>query len=137
MIYVSNIRSYLYTIARNECYDYLRLTKRVQNIPLDELPVTMAVAEHDIEEQMIETEMIHLYNKAVEELPEKCKLIFLMARQDKLKHREIADILSISTGTVEQQMNIAIRKITDLLATHYPHLLIPSINRKKLKTQVG
>ncbi|MEG1617907.1 MAG: RNA polymerase sigma-70 factor [Bacteroidales bacterium] len=122
--YVTNFRSYLYTIARNESYNYLRLLKRIQNIPLDELPVSLTINEECVEGLLIEKEMIEVYNQAVEELPERCKLIFLMVREEKLKHKDIAEILSITTGTIEQQMNIAIRKISDTVRTHYPQLLV-------------
>jgi len=36
-----------------------------------------------------------------------------------MKHKEIAQALSITEGTVEQQMNIAIRKMLDAVSRYY------------------
>lgn len=66
--------------------------------------------------------MLDVFNKAVAELPERCKLIFLMVREQHLKYKEIAEILSISEGTIEKQMNIATRKILSIVRKYYPFI---------------
>jgi len=86
------------------------------------MPVELSIQSATIEGEMIEQEMLDTYRKAVEELPERCKLIFLMVREEKLKHKEIAQILGITEGTIEQQMNIAIKKILAVVRKHYPSL---------------
>jgi RNA polymerase sigma-70 factor (ECF subfamily) len=57
--------------------------------------------------------------KALNALPEQCRLIFSMSRFEDLKYREIADILNISIKTVENQMGKALRlmrhNLTDFL----------------------
>ena len=86
------------------------------------MPVGLSVDESAIENELITNEMISVYNKAINALPERCKLIFLMVREEKLRHKEIAQILSITEGTIEQQMNIAIKKIVAIVKAHYPSL---------------
>ncbi|WP_160118727.1 RNA polymerase sigma-70 factor [Chryseotalea sanaruensis] len=48
--------------------------------------------------------------KVINELPPKCKEIFLLSREDELSYREIAANLNISVKTVEAQMGIALKR---------------------------
>jgi RNA polymerase sigma-70 factor (ECF subfamily) len=119
---IKDIKAWLYTVCRNGAFHYLKQKEQYANISIDDMPVNLQINTASVEEKIIEDEMLNLYNDAVAELPERCKLIFLMVREEKLKHREIAEILSITEGTVEQQMNIAIRKIIRVVKKHYPSI---------------
>ncbi|MBQ1885162.1 MAG: RNA polymerase sigma-70 factor, partial [Bacteroidales bacterium] len=55
-----------------------------------------------------------------ENLPEKCREIFIRSRFDNKKNSEIAAELGISEKTVENQMTIALKKLRAELA-HYMH----------------
>ncbi|MDR1557266.1 MAG: sigma-70 family RNA polymerase sigma factor [Tannerellaceae bacterium] len=123
---IKDIKAWLYIVCRNEAYHYLKQKEQYANISIDNMPVELQIDTGSIEEKIIENEMLHVYNDAVAELPERCKLIFLMVREEKLRYKEIAEILSITEGTIEQQMNIAIRKIVEIVKKHYP-----SINYKR------
>ena len=68
--------------------------------------------------------MEQLLGKIIGELPEKCRLIFLMARQEQLKPKEIAERLCISENTVRVQMKIAIEKIIKQIKPYYPDLTL-------------
>ena len=49
--------------------------------------------------------------KLVNQLPEKCKLVFKLSREGGLSQKQIADHLQISEKTVEAHISIAIRKL--------------------------
>lgn len=132
LVSILNFNAYLYTIARNQAYAYLRMQNKIQNISLDDMPVTLCIDEESAEGRMIEDEMIHTFNQAVAELPERCKLVFLMVREEKLKYKEIAEIMQISTGTIEQHMNLAIKRITETMEIHYPGIISNGTMRKKI-----
>ncbi len=119
---VRDIHSWLYIVSRNEAFHYLKQQEKQPGLSIDELPVELSIDASVVDRHLLEEEMWRIYNAAIAQLPERCKLIFLMVREERLKHKEIADILSISEGTVEQQMNIAIRKIISLVQEHYPRL---------------
>ena len=59
-----------------------------------------------------------LLQAAVESLPEKCKEIFILSREEQLSYKEIAQVKEISVKTVENQMGIALKKIRQYLTTH-------------------
>lgn len=137
LLAIQNLKSWLYIVSRNEAFHYIKQKKRYQNIAIDNLPVELSINTETTDGQLIEKEMVQLYNKAVSELPERCKLIFIMAREEHLKNKEIAEILSIKEGTVEQQMNIAIRKIISTIRKTYPHINKTQTKVKKTDPFIG
>lgn len=124
----NDLKAWIYTVCRNEAYHYIRQMERAVNVSIDDMPVELMVERSTVDGAMIEEEMLEIYNKAVRELPERCKLVFLMVREERLKHKEVAQILQIAEGTVEQQMNIAIRKIVDTVRRYYP---FPSLDVRR------
>lgn len=120
---ITNIEAYLYVITRNEAIRYLSSNRNFSYISLDDLPMQLEERRDESPEDRIVTqEMESLLTQVVNELPEKCRLIFLMSREEGLKPKEIAEILSITESTVRVQMKIAIDKITNGLKPHYPDM---------------
>ena len=56
--------------------------------------------------------------KAIENLPEKCRQIFVMNKIEGKKQKTIAQELNISINTVESQMAIAHKKLKELLKNY-------------------
>lgn len=131
LVLVKNFNSYIYTMARNEAYAHLRLQNKIQNVSLDDMPVSLSVCEESAEGRIIEKEMIDVYNKAVAQLPERCKLVFLMVREEKLKYKEVAEVLQITIGTIEQQMNQAVKRITETIEQAYPDFVSKGEGRRR------
>lgn len=123
---IRNVESYLYIVCRNEAFRFLRQKEKIKNIAIEDMPVELSIQQVSIEGKLIEEEMLAVYYRAVEELPERCKLIFLMVREEKMKYKEIAHVLSITEGTIEQQMNIAIKKVLATVRKYYPSLFSKS-----------
>jgi len=55
-------------------------------------------------------------NAAVENLPEKCRRIYRLSKEEHLSYKAIADHLQISPKTVENQLSIALKKLRDALS---------------------
>ncbi len=105
-------KAYMYNAVRNKSIDYLRkkkntiqITEKIENIR--EVPF------HDLIE---ETEQINQINNLINELPDKCREIFIMCRFEGMKYKQIAEKLDISIKTVEMQMGIALKKIRKKLS---------------------
>lgn len=61
---------------------------------------------------MLNTEARELeaqYRQALERLPERCREVFMLSRQQNLKYAEIAETMNISVKTVENQMGKALK----------------------------
>lgn len=50
-------------------------------------------------------------SEVVDTLPEQCRLIFKLSREEHLSHKQIAERLGIATKTVENQIAIALKKL--------------------------
>ena len=106
---MEKIRSFLLTVAKNNCKDYLNRQKLRDSIE-DEFGKRY----QDIEpEDMIAAETTAYLRKniydSIEDLPPKCKDIFMLWFTNGLKNREIAERLGISEKTVEKQKTKAFR----------------------------
>ncbi|MCD8172160.1 MAG: sigma-70 family RNA polymerase sigma factor [Alistipes sp.] len=123
---IRNLQAYIYTVAHNEAYRHLRTTARYRNITIDEMPVEVTFVQPDNDLGLLNDEATEIYRRAVEVLPERCKLIFLAVREQKLRHKEVASILNISEGTIERQINIATRKLVEFIKAY-----LPEMRRKK------
>jgi len=69
---------------------------------------------------MITAEMMRKMHDAIDELPPRCKMIFKLIREDGLKYKEVAEILNISTNTIDVQMAIAVKKLCTALQLEKP-----------------
>lgn len=100
-------RPYLYRAVRNACFNHLGSKKRspLYNISDTELAeedsLAWTVAEEPDEEDI--PNYRELLKKGIEQLPEKCKEIFLLSKWGNLSNQEIADHLGISIKTVNNQ----------------------------------
>jgi RNA polymerase sigma-70 factor, ECF subfamily len=56
-------------------------------------------------------ELYSIVQKAIDLLPERCKVIFVLSREEGLTYQEIAEKLELSVKTVENQMSIALKKL--------------------------
>jgi RNA polymerase sigma-70 factor (ECF subfamily) len=107
-----SVKSYLYQSVKNRCIDYLR--KNRNNSEISESVENLSrVPFRDLVE---EAELSGRINKSINQLPEKCREIFLLSRHEGLKYAEIAQKLNISVKTVEMQIGIALKRLRESLS---------------------
>jgi RNA polymerase sigma-70 factor (ECF subfamily) len=105
----ASLKPLLYTIVRNKSLNVLKKRK----IDINELNEGFEVMSADpnpveiIQAKQTEEAVFAL----IEQLPPKCKQIFVMSRREYLSNKNIAEILEISEKTVENQITIAIKFI--------------------------
>lgn len=127
---VKNLTTYLYTAIKNTSLNYLSKKANEQiTEPFDFVNINLHTGESP-EQSLINAEIFKKINAAVDALPPKCKIIFKLVREDGLKYREVAEILNISINTVDAQMVIAVKKISEKV-NHSFHILPRSLARKK------
>lgn len=121
---LENLPFYLYTATKNISCSYLRKYSRAsKTFSLDEVALPYYQLSKPPEDLMITGETIQLINRAINDLPPKCRLIFKLVKEDGLKYREVADLLHISIKTVENQVGIALKKIHEAIKVHLPSSL--------------
>lgn len=128
-----SVKSYLFQCVRNRSIDYLRQQKSY--IQISESTEEMLIA--PFRDLIEESEMYSHVNSTINQLPEKCREIFILCRQDGLKYSEIAQKLNISVKTVEMQMGIALKKIRSSLIDSQLINLFYIFFSKKIKNVTG
>jgi len=106
-----SLKAYLFATVRNYALDYLK-HKVVETKYLNGLHPESTIIDRDLIE---EAELNARINSAVENLPEKCREVFVLCRFEELRYSEIALRLGISIKTVEMQMGIALKKLRSKL----------------------
>lgn len=108
---IDNLAGYLATATK---YMVFHMMKRAQKFSREEHEMDQAgqiLDQEDIEDRLHYKHLLELVNAEVERLPEKCKLIFKYSREEHLSTKEIAEKLNVSTSTVENQMNKALKTL--------------------------
>lgn len=123
----TSAKSYLYTAVKNRCIDVLRKEKVTTAISETVENFNQTPFRNFIEE----AELADRINTSINQLPEKCRKIFLLCRFEGLKYSEIAEKLGISVKTVEMQMGIALKKLRDRLSDYQMINLLVFIFSKK------
>lgn len=128
---VEHVNAFLFAMVKNRCIDYLRqqTQSRRRKYPLTELQekelqLKLYALQTFQSEGLFQTETQRLLRKAIDELPPRCREIFLLSRFDGLHHKEIAERLSISVNTVEGQIAIALHKLREALKDYLLWALI-------------
>lgn len=109
-----SIISYLFQSIRNKVYEQYR--KEQTRKRYEEEYVSNDLEQEDMtEKQLDDYEISCLVWNAVDQLPEKCREIFQLSRDEGLTYNEIAEHLKVSPKTVENQMGIAFKKLREIL----------------------
>lgn len=123
----TSLKSYLYRVVRNACLNELKHEQVKQKYMEDQVQQdekTSEAADHLAIHEELEAKV----RKAIDRLPEQCRLIFTMSRFEELKYQEIADQLNLSVKTVENQMGKAL-KLMRLYLKEYLPLIALLMNR--------
>ncbi|MBG9375314.1 RNA polymerase sigma-70 factor [Panacibacter sp. DH6] len=129
---IDNITVYLYIAVKNQSLNALsRKAQQLVAESFDYLDIDMGEAVGDPAALMITGEMMQQMQKAVDELPPRCKMIFKLVREDGLKYKEVSQILNISVNTIDVQMAIAVKRICTALELEKPRRNYPSSAAEK------
>jgi RNA polymerase sigma-70 factor (family 1) len=112
---IEDLRLYLFVAVKNNSLRKLKQLQKRDTVSLDELAVEMDSAYPNPEDQVLSAESVKRIELAINNLPNRAKLIFKLAKEDRLKYKDIAEILQISVKTIDHQLAISIKKIASAL----------------------
>jgi len=126
-----SIKGFMYRSVHNEFIDQYRSTKSLmalEKLYMDSLLQFEMEPERQGTEEIMEKVMA-----SINDLPPKCKQIFLLSKKEGLDNIEIAEYLEISRKTVENQITKAFGILREKLGKKYETvlMLIFGINTKK------
>lgn len=104
-----SLKAYLFACTRYEVYRQLklRLVQDTQSTSED----FQYIEHYNPQNELEYNELLGRVEQLVNELPERCREVYQLSRDDQLTHKEIANLLDISTKTVENQLTIALRRL--------------------------
>ena len=113
---IDNVQAFMYRAVRNGCLTWLRQQRET----LDENFIP-EVGEEEIDTSFRDAKIW----RAIDDLPEKCRQIFLMSKQDGMSNEEIAIELGISIKTVKNQKTKALLRLRESLSTNHKPFFLP------------
>jgi RNA polymerase sigma-70 factor (ECF subfamily) len=122
----TSLKAYLYKAVYHESLNYLKHQK-VKSVHQAYAMHSTDHISNQAEKRLLHGDFENKLQKAMNDLPEQCRIIFQLSRFEDLKYREIADTLGLSIKTVENQMGKAL-KILRLKLVEFLPTLIAFIN---------
>ncbi|MND96279.1 ECF RNA polymerase sigma-E factor [compost metagenome] len=114
----SQLYTWLYRIATNECITFLNKKKQKQNVSLDD-DTTAFLAETLADGNYFNGDKAQMkLQQALLTLPEKQKLVFNMKYFEDMKYEEISDVLGTSVGALKASYHLAVKKIEAFFNNH-------------------
>lgn len=112
---IDNLKLYLYVSTKNTALNYLSRHFRKDVISLEEMSLNISMGAYNPEQLLITSEAVKKINLEIQKLPPRCRLIFKLVKEDRLRYNEIARLLNISVKTIDNQMAIALKKISSAI----------------------
>lgn len=112
---IRDLKSYLYILVRNGSISYLRKASGRKEISLENLRDFYTLPLTSPENDEISDDILEQINKAIEQLPPKCKMVFTLAKVQGVKYKEISTILDISVKTINNHIANALVHISQSL----------------------
>ena len=110
----SQLYTWIYRIATNECLSFLAKKKKRFFLPI--VDVEKELSNYIDSGTNLSGDEIHLkLQKALLKLPDKQRLVFNMKYYDDMKYEDIAEITETSVGALKASYHHAVKKIEDIL----------------------
>lgn len=105
--FTGSLKGYLSTAARNKTLNWIKSSKQYDFDSIQEFE--QESGDQGAQQLMELEEMRDQIDSAINLLPKKCKLVFILSRFEQLSYKEIAENLDISPKTVENQISKALK----------------------------
>ena len=110
---IANLKVYLYVSVKNYSINYIKRSKRNYSLDLNDLDVSFPCSTPTPEDIVVASEMTKAIDQAVHELPPKRRMVYKLVKEDGLRHKEVAEIMQISSRTVEHHVASALMNIAN------------------------
>lgn len=111
----SQLFTWIYRIATNECLSFLNRKKRRFFLPIGDVQQEL-MAKLETSDNISADEIQLKLQKALLKLPDKQRLVFNMKYFDELPYEKIAEITDTSVGALKASYHHAVKKIEEYLS---------------------
>jgi RNA polymerase sigma factor (sigma-70 family) len=113
----SQLYTWLYRIATNECLTFIEQTKKRSSVSLSDVETGLSNklrSEKDFDANKIEWKL----QLAIQHLPEKQRIVFNLRYYDEMPYEEMSHVLETSEGALKASYHHAAKKIEDFILNH-------------------
>jgi RNA polymerase sigma-70 factor (ECF subfamily) len=111
--------TYIFASLKYRIINYIRL-EIVKNKYIHSVKHTQLSYDYAVEESVSYNELNTALESTINDLPERCRLVFNLSRKENLSFKEIAAELNISINTVEKQIGKALKILRANLKDYVP-----------------
>ena len=122
----TNIPAYILTTIKHKCINYLEhlrvreeYSEKMLNNAAWELNLRISTLEACDPEELFSKEMQETVDRAIATLPEQTSAIFRLSRYENKSHKEIADIMNITTKAVEYHITKSLTSLRKILQKYF------------------
>jgi len=113
----SQLYTWLYRIATNECLTYIEQQKKRTAVSLNEMESGLSnkiKADKHFDANRLEWKL----QLAIQQLPEKQRIVFNLRYYDEMPYEEMSRVLETSEGALKASYHHAVKKIEDYFKNH-------------------
>lgn len=110
----SQLFTWIYRIATNECLSFLNKKKRKFFLPIEDVTQAL-IAKVDNDPDLDGDEIQKRLQKAILQLPDKQRLVFNMKYFDDMPYEQMAEVTKTSVGALKASFHHAVKKIEEYL----------------------
>jgi RNA polymerase sigma-70 factor, ECF subfamily len=128
---VTSIKAYLVKAVHNTSINFLEQSKIINKLTdcLNNSDYKLLAWDSDYPlGRLYEKEIMNILDHGINTLPDACRQIFILSRNENMKYSDIANKLGISVNTVKTQMKIALARLREILKDYLMILLLFMVN---------
>lgn len=113
----SQLYTWLYRVATNECLTFLEQQKKRGSVSLDDLEGSLSnkiKADEHFDFNKLEWKL----QLGIQQLPEKQRIVFNLRYYDEMPYEEMSRVLETSEGALKASYHHAVKKIEDYIKNH-------------------
>lgn len=113
----SQLYTWLYRIATNECLSFLELQKKKATVSFEDVESSLSnriKADKGFDANKLEWKL----QLAIQQLPEKQRVVFNLRYYEEMPYEEMSRVLETSEGALKASYHHAVKKIEDYILNH-------------------
>ena len=115
---IQHLETYLFVAVRNHSLNYLATYSNYHVAIELEGKEAKVINLNDPQQALEWKEISFQLDRTIDQLPEQCRTVFKLIREEGLRYKQVAEILNISPRTVETQLFRAIKKLDKVLEVY-------------------
>ena len=115
---ILNPETYLFVAVKNQSLNHIKKYSSIHLVQIEETNSVEFVNTYNPQREIENKELIFRMDKAITALPQQCRIVFRLIKEDGMKYKEVAEILNISPRTVQTQLFRAVKKLSIVLSNY-------------------